>query len=46
MWRVAIRVDGGDGLICKGNLRDESDYYARETDTKGTRCVPMSLRSL
>ena len=26
MWRVAIRVYGGDGLICEGNLRDVSAY--------------------
>ena len=45
MWRVAIRVDGGDGLLCKGNLRDESDYYAREDRHKRhTVCSDVSLK--
>ncbi len=32
MWRVAIRVYGGDGLICEGNLQDGS-VYAGKTQT-------------
>jgi len=44
MRRVAIRVNGGDELSCKGNLRDVSAYAGKMQYKKHTVCSVVSLK--
>jgi len=44
MWRVSIRVDGGDGLIRKGDLQDVLAQEGKHSFERHTVCSDVSLK--